>query len=99
MWQSARASTGSDRSRLHPPLLTSVARNAQIRMSSSKPTSQLARNGCRFPVMVMSWVRFSRRLTGRSVSTAPSAAIAARPCGWNSLPPNPPPIRRHCTVM
>ena len=62
MWHSARASTGSDRSRLQPPLLISVARSAQIRLSSSKPTSQLARNGCRLPVMVMSWVRLSRRL-------------------------------------
>ena len=37
MWHSARASTGSDRSRLQPPLLVSVARSAQIRLSSSKP--------------------------------------------------------------
>ena len=46
----------------------------------------------------MSWVRFSRSRTGRPVSVAPSAAIAAKPCGCISLPPNPPPIRRHCTV-
>ena len=98
MWQSARASTGSDRSRLQPPLLVSVARSAQRRLSASKPASQVAKNGCRLPVMVMSWVRFSRRLTGCPVSVAPSAATAASPCGWNSLPPKPPPIRRHCTV-
>ena len=42
MWHSARASTGSDRSRLQPPLLVSVARSAQIRRSASKPTSQVA---------------------------------------------------------
>ena len=41
MWHSARASTGSDRSRLQPPLLVSVARSAQIRLSASKPTSQV----------------------------------------------------------
>ena len=99
MWQSARASTGSDRSRLQPPLLVSDARSAQILLSSSKPTSQVARNGCRLPVIVMSWVRFSRSSTGRPVMVAPSAAMAASPCGWNSLPPKPPPIRRHWTVM
>ena len=46
----------------------------------------------------MSWVRLSRSRTGRPVSVAPSAAIAAYPCGCISLPPKPPPIRRHCTV-
>ena len=53
MWHSAWASTGSDRSRLQPPLLVSVARSAQRRLIWSKPTSQLAWNGCRLPVMVM----------------------------------------------
>ena len=53
---------------------------------------------CRLPVIVMSWVRVSRSRTGRPVSVAPSAATAARPCGCISLPPKPPPIRRHCTV-
>ena len=33
MWHSARASTGSDRSRLHPPSLVSVALSARIRLS------------------------------------------------------------------
>ena len=98
MWHSARASTGSDRSRLQPPFDVSVARSAQSRLPESNPASQVAKNGCRLPVMVMSWVRFSRRLTGCPVSVAPSAATAASPCGWNSLPPKPPPIRRHCTV-
>ena len=98
MWHSARASTGSDRSRLQPPLAVSVARSAHSRWPALKPTSQVAKNGCRLPVMVMSWARFSRRLTGCPVSVAPSDAIAASPCGWNSLPPKPPPIRRHCTV-
>ena len=37
MWHSARASTGSDRSRLQPPLLTSVARSAQIRIVVVEP--------------------------------------------------------------
>ena len=37
MWHSARASTGSDRSRLQPPLLVSVARSAHSRLSASKP--------------------------------------------------------------
>ena len=75
-----------------------MARSAHRRWPESKPASQVAKNGCRLPVMVMSWVRFSRRLTGRPVRVAPSAATAASPCGWNSLPPKPPPIRRHCTV-
>src|SRR6266849_5362485 len=81
MWHSARASTGSDRSRLQPPLLVSVARSAHSRLSASKPASQVAKNGCRLPVMVMSWVRLSRRLTGCPVSVAPSAAMAASQCG------------------
>ena len=98
MWQRARASTGSDRSRLQPPSLVKVAVRARIIPSSSKPTSQRAWNGCRLPDMVRSWVRFSRNRTGRPVRVAPSAAIAAKPCGCISLPPNPPPIRRHCTV-
>ncbi len=41
MWHSARASTGSDRSRLQPPSLVRVAFSAQSRLSASKPTSQL----------------------------------------------------------
>ena len=98
MWHNARASTGSDRSRLHPPSLVSVAFSARIRLSASKPTSQEAWNGCRLPVIVMSWVRFSRSSTGRPVIVAPSAATAAKPCGCISLPPKPPPSRRHCTV-
>ena len=51
MWHSARASTGSDRSRLQPPLLVSVARSAHSRLSASKPASQVAKNGCRLPVI------------------------------------------------
>ena len=43
-------------------------------------------------------MRFSRSRTGRPVSIAPSAATAANPCGCISLPPKPPPMRRHCTV-
>ena len=99
MWQSDRASTGSDRSRLQPPSLVSVARRATSLPSSSNPASKVVWYGCRLPVMVMSWVRFSRSRTGRPVSVAPSAAMAAKPCGCISLPPKPPPIRRHCTVM
>ena len=98
MWHSARASTGSDRSRLQPPSEVSVASSACSRPSSSKPTRHCAWKPCRLPVIVMSWVRLSRSRTGRPVSVAPSAAIAANPCGCISLPPNPPPIRRHCTV-
>ena len=98
MWHSARASTGSDRSRLQPPSLVSVAWSPVINPSSSKPISQLAWKGWRLPDMVMSWVRFSRSRTGRPVRVEPSAAIAAKPCGCISLPPKPPPIRRHCTV-
>ena len=41
MWHSARASTGSDRSRLQPPSEVSVASSACSRPSSSKPTRQL----------------------------------------------------------
>ena len=37
MWHSARASTGSDRSRLQPPSAVSVASSAWMRPSSSKP--------------------------------------------------------------
>ena len=48
-----------------------------IFFSASKPTSQVEWNGCRLPDMVMSWVRFSRSRTGRPVSLAPSAAMAA----------------------
>ena len=58
----------------------------------------LAWKPCRLPVIVMSCVRVSRSRTGRPVRVAPRAAMAANPCGCISLPPNPPPIRRHCTV-
>ena len=80
MWHSARASTGSDRSRLQPPSVVSVAsqRAAAARRRRSRPR-HVAWNACRLPVMVMSWVRFSRSRTGRPVSVAPSAAIAAKP--------------------
>ena len=91
----APARTGRGSSRRRWSAWPAARRSAS---SSSKPTSQVAWNGCRLPVMVMSWVRFSRSRTGRPVSVAPSAAIAARPCGCISLPPKPPPIRRHCTV-
>ena len=77
MWHSARACTGSDRSRLQPPSAVSVAVSAWIRPSASNPTFQNEWNPCRLPVMVMSWVRLSRNRTGRPVSRAPSAAIAA----------------------
>ena len=40
MWHSARASTGSDRSRLQPPSAVRVASSACRRPSSSKPTRQ-----------------------------------------------------------
>ena len=98
MWHSARASTGSERSRLQPPSEVKVASRATMRPFSSKPTRQSAWNPCRLPDMVRSWVRLSRSRTGRPVSVAPSAAIAAKPCGCISLPPKPPPMRRHCTV-
>ena len=97
-WHSARASTGSDRSRLHPPSDVRVASRARSRPSSSKATRHWAWNPCRLPVIVMSWVRVSRSRTGRPVSRAPRAAIAANPWGCISLPPKPPPMRRHCTV-
>ena len=97
-WHSARASTGSDRSRLHPPSDVSVASRARSRPSSSKATRHWAWNPCRLPVIVMSWLRDSRSRTGRPVSRAPSAATAAKPWGCISLPPNPPPMRRHWTV-
>ena len=98
MWHSARESTGSDRSRLQPPSEVSVASSPVIRPSSSKPTFHVAWKPCRLPVIVMSCWRVSRSRTGRPVSVEPSAATAASPCGCISLPPNPPPIRRHCTV-
>ena len=98
MWHSARDSTGSDRSRLQPPSEVRVASRPASRPSSPKPTFQVAWKPCRLPVIVMSWVRLSRSRTGRPVIVAPSAATAASPCGCISLPPKPPPIRRHCTV-
>ncbi len=97
-WHSARAMTGSDRSRLQPPSLVSCTCSAVKRPSASKPAFQDAWKGCRLPVMVRSSVRFNRSRTGRPVRTAPSAAIAAKPCGCISFPPKPPPMRRHCTV-
>ena len=98
MWQRARARTGSDRSRLQPPSEVSVASSACSRPSWSKPTRHSAWNPCRFPDIVMSMVRLSRSRTGRPVSVEPRAAIAAYPCGCISLPPKPPPMRRHWTV-
>ena len=98
MWQRARPCTGSDRSRLQPPSAVSVAVNAWIVPSSAKPAFHSAWKPCRLPEMVMSWVRLNRTRTGRPVTTVPSAAMAAYPCGCISLPPKPPPMRRHCTV-
>ena len=97
-WHSARLSTGSDRSRHHPPSAVRVASSARMPPSRSNPARHEMWNGCRLPVIVMSCVRFRRRRTGRPVSFAPSAAIAASPCGCISLPPNAPPIRSDCTV-
>ena len=99
MWHSARDRTGSERSRLQPPSAVKVASRATMRPPSSNPTRQSAWNPWRLPDMVRSCVRFSRTRTGRPVSTAPRAAIAANPCGCISLPPKPPPMRRHCTVI
>ena len=53
----ARTGPGSSRRRWSA---WPAARRSGCRRRS--PTSQVARNGCRLPVMVMSWVRFSRRL-------------------------------------
>ncbi len=97
-WQSARPITGSERSRLQPPSEVSVVARATMRPSSSKPAFHTTWNGCRLPVIVRSCVRLSRSRTARPVSIAPSAAIAANPCGCISLPPNPPPMRSACTV-
>ena len=77
MWHSARACTGSDRSRLQPPSAVSVAVSAWIRPSASKPAFQVEWKPCRLPVMVMSWLRVNRTSTGRPVIVAPSAATAA----------------------
>ena len=77
MWHSARACTGSERSRLQPPSAVSVAASARSLPSASNPTFHTAWKPCRLPVMVMSCVRLSRSRTGRPVSVAPSAAIAA----------------------
>ncbi len=46
----------------------------------------------------MSASRSRRSLTGRPVPRAMTAAAAAISAGWVSLPPKPPPMRRHCTV-
>ena len=75
-----------------------MASRACSRPVSSKATRHWAWNPCRLPDMVMSWVRVSRSRTGRPVSVDPRAAIAAYPWGCISLPPKPPPIRRHWTV-
>ena len=99
MWHSARDSTGSERSRLQPPSAVSVASSAgeAARRRRSRPArSRGSRAACRSSSCPAA--RVSRSRTGRPVSVAPSAATAARPCGCISLPPKPPPIRRHCTV-
>ena len=59
------------------------------RPSSSNPTRHWAWKPCRLPVIVMSWVRFSRSRTGRPVSVAPSAAIAAKPVRLHLLAAEP----------
>ena len=87
MWHSARASTGSERSRLQPPSEVSVASSASRRPSSSKPTRHWAWKPWRLPDIVMSWVRVSRSRTGRPVRVAPSAAIAAMPVRLHLLAP------------
>ena len=85
MWHRARASTGSDRSRLQPPSAVRVASRAWRCPSPSKPTRQRAWKPCRLPDMVMSCVRFSRSRTGRPVRVAPSAAMAAYAVGLHLL--------------
>src|SRR6185436_10388561 len=77
----------------------SVPVKAWIVPSSAKPTFHSAWKPCRLPEIVMSWVRLNRTRTGRPVTTVPSAAMAAYPCGCISFPPKPPPMRRHCTVI
>ncbi len=97
-WQSARLSTGSDRSRHQPPSAVSVASRPARCPSAANPARHEIWNGCRLPVIVMSCVRVRRTRTGRPVRREPSAATAASPCGCISLPPNAPPIRSACTV-
>ena len=46
----------------------------------------------------MSASRSTRSFTGRPVFAASTAAAHAKSAGWLSLPPKPPPMRRHCTI-
>ena len=100
MWHSARASTGSDRSRLQPPSAVSVASSAcdqAVVVEADPPLGveavPLAGHG---EVLGAVEPQPDRPAGERWL---PSAAIAAKPCGCISLPPKPPPIRRHCTVI
>ena len=56
------------------------------------------RKSWRLPVIIMSSSRSSRSFTGRPVRQASSAATQAMGAAWVSLPPKPPPMRRHSTV-
>ena len=87
MWHSARASTGSERSRLQPPSEVSVASSACRTPSSSKATRHWAWNPCRLPDMVMSWVRLRRSRTGRPVRMAPEGGDRGIPVGLHLLAP------------
>ena len=69
-----------------------------MRPSSSKPTSYAYWNACRLPVMIMSSSRSTRNLTARPVFRASIAATQANSDICVSLPPKPPPIRRHSTT-
>ena len=96
-WHIARVSTGPERSALCPAWETSVTSSPRMRPLSSYPTSYSNQNACRLPVTALSSARSMRILTGRPVTRAATAAMQANWAAWLSLPPNPPPMRRHST--
>ena len=69
-----------------------------MRPSSSKPTSYQYANAWRLPVERMSSSRSRRSLTARPVLRATIAATHANSDICVSLPPKPPPMRRHSTT-
>ncbi len=91
-----RARTGPPNSRSATPASRVSADMRPARVEAHRRSRRGNRAACRSSACRLS--RSRRSLTGRARLRASTAAAAAISAGCVSLPPKPPPMRRHCTV-